>query len=85
MKVWQPTSEEIKRTENWGIWKKEASEFDWYYDEPEMCYILKGKATVTDRAGNTITFKAGDMVKFEQGLTCTWKISENIEKRYYFG
>jgi uncharacterized protein len=85
MKVWQPTIEEINKTENWGTWRKEVSEFDWYYEEPEMCYIIKGEASVTDEQGNSITFKGGDMVKFDQGLKCSWKINKDIEKRYNFG
>jgi len=85
MKVWRPTSEEINNTENWGIWKKEVSEFEWFYDVPELCYIIKGQAIVTDNSGNRIDFKAGDMVKFDKGLKCLWKITEDIEKRYNFG
>lgn len=85
MKVWQPTTDEIKKTENWGTWRKEVSEFDWYYEEPEICYIIKGEATVTDNQGNSVTFKSGDMVKFELGLKCRWKINKDIEKRYNFG
>jgi uncharacterized protein len=85
MKVWQPTTDEIKNTENWSTWRKEVSEFDWYYEDQETCYILRGEASVVDRAGNSLTFKGGDMVKFEQGLKCTWKINKEIEKRYKFG
>jgi len=85
MKVWQPGKEEIKDTENWGIWEKEISEFEWYYDEPEICYILQGEAEVSDKQGNSICFKPDDMVKFEQGLECTWKIIKAIKKRYKFG
>jgi uncharacterized protein len=85
MKVWQPTTEEIKKTDNWGTWKKEISEFDWYYEEPETCFIIKGEASVTDNSGNTISFKSGDMVEFKNGLKCKWKINKEIEKRYKFG
>jgi uncharacterized protein len=85
MKVWQPNNDEIKNTENWGIWEKEISEFEWYYDEPETCYILEGEAEVNDKQGNCIRFKPGDMVKFELGLRCTWKILKAIKKRYKFG
>jgi uncharacterized cupin superfamily protein len=85
MKVWQPNKEEIKSTENWGIWEKEISKFQWSYDEPETCYILDGEAEVIDKKGNSIRFKKGDMVKFEQGLECTWKIVRDIKKRYKFG
>ncbi len=85
MKVWKPTPEEIKNTSDWGTWSKEASEFPWYYDETETCYILAGEASAVDDKGNSIDFKAGDMVKFEQGLSCKWKIRKDIKKRYLFG
>ncbi|MCG8700259.1 MAG: cupin domain-containing protein [Bacteroidales bacterium] len=85
MKVWKPTHEEIKNAESWGTWGKEPSEFPWYYEEQETCLILEGKASAWDKHGNKITFEAGDMVQFEQGLECTWKISETIRKRFLFG
>ena len=31
--------------EDWPIWEKEISTFDWHYDEKETCYILEGKLT----------------------------------------
>ena len=85
MKVWQPSPDEINNTSDWGIWEKETSEFPWYYDDRETCYILDGEASATDKEGNTIHFKTGDMVQFEQGVSCTWKIKKDIKKRYYFG
>ena len=85
MKVKKPSPDEIKKAESWGTWSKEPSEFSWYYDDKETCYILEGEANVTDKEGNSITFKAGDWVEFEQGLECTWKISKTIKKHYHFG
>ena len=85
MKVWQPNAEEISMTESWGIWSKEASEFPWYYDDIETCYILEGEAEAIDNEGNIIQFKSGDMVRFEKGLHCIWKIKKDIKKRYSFG
>ncbi len=85
MKVWKPTPEEIDNTSDWGTWSKQTSEFPWYYSDTETCYILEGEASATDKEGNTINFKAGDMVKFEQGLSCTWKIKKDLKKRYIFG
>jgi uncharacterized protein len=85
MKVWKPSNDEIQATSSWGSWEKEASEFPWQYDEKETCYILSGKARVWDNDGNEISFSTGDMVEFEQGLECTWKITEKIEKKYIFG
>jgi uncharacterized cupin superfamily protein len=84
MRVWQPTKEEIEKTNQWGTWTKEESEFDWSYDETETCYILEGEASVMDNAGHSVRFKAGDMVEFKKGLTCTWKINKAIRKRYNF-
>jgi uncharacterized cupin superfamily protein len=85
MKVWQPNAKEIENTDSWGTWSKETSEFPWSYDETETCYILEGEATVIDNRGNSIKFKAGDMVQFDQGLDCTWIIKQNIKKKYKFG
>jgi uncharacterized protein len=85
MLVRKPTEQEISSTDNWGIWNKEPSTFDWYYDEKETCYILSGSAEVTDKKGNKITFSKGDWVEFEVGLSCVWKINETIKKRYKFG
>ena len=84
MKKWKPTDQEIAATESWGTWSKETSTFPWNYDATEICYILEGKATVTDESGNEITFEKGDMVQFEQGTGCTWKITEDIKKKYMF-
>ena len=80
----KPTDKEIQETQNWGTWSKEKSEFPWFYDSTETCYILEGKATVTDKEGNSLSFEAGDMVTFEQGLECEWNITEAIKKKYMF-
>mgnify|MGYP006305954527 CR=1 FL=1 len=85
MKVWQPGKEEIEATSEWGVWSKEVSEFPWSYDETETCYILEGEAEAWDREGNRIRFRAGDMVQFDSGLECTWKIMKDIRKRFRFG
>ena len=81
----KPTDEEIKQTEGWGTWNKEPSEFPWSYTDKETCYILEGSATVTAEDGSAISFSTGDMVVFEKGLECTWKIDKEIRKRFKFG
>ncbi len=85
MKVRKPTDEEIKEAGTWPIWEKEASEFDWEYDEKETCYILEGNATVTAEDGKTVSFGPGDWVVFEPGLKCVWKIDKPIKKHYKLG
>jgi uncharacterized protein len=84
MKVWNPTEKEIRDTESWGTWSKEVSEFQWSYDDTETCLILEGAAFVRDTNGNTVEFKKGDMVRFEKGLSCTWKITDDLRKKYKF-
>jgi uncharacterized cupin superfamily protein len=84
MKKRKPTESEIKETESWGTWNKEPSEFSWYYDQKETCYILEGNATVTANDGSTLTFEQGDYVEFEPGLRCTWKIDQAIRKKFMF-
>lgn len=85
MRVSKPTQEQIAKTESWGNWSKEISEFSWEYDSKETCYILEGAAEVTAENGEKISFGKGDWVEFETGLKCTWKITKNISKKYIFG
>ena len=69
----------------WPLWTKEASEFPWTYDEPETCYFLEGEVTVTCDDGGIARLGKGDLVTFPAGLSCTWKISQDVEKHYRFG
>ncbi len=85
IEIRKPNEEEVKISESWPIWTKEVSEFDWSYNEKETCLILKGKAEVTSKDGETVSFGAGDFVIFPVGLECTWRIIEPIEKKYEFG
>jgi len=82
MIVRKPTNDEIFLTHKWEFWSKEPSEFEWEYEQTETCYILRGKAEVTSDTGKKISFQLGDLVVFEKGLKCTWKILEKIEKKY---
>ena len=84
--VRKPKDEEVKVFESWPIWEKEKSEFDWEYSEKETCYILQGKAQVFGQNGNLIAkFGKGDLVVFEPGLKCRWKITDDIRKHYSLG
>lgn len=85
MKVWHPSEEEIQKTESWSIWSKEVSEFPWQYNDSETFLVLEGTAQVTDENGNSIEFKKGDMVHFEKGVKCVWKVTSDLKKLYYFG
>lgn len=70
---------------SWPIWEKEASTFDWHYDEKETCYILEGKVRVEPTEGAAAEFGPGDLVVFPEGMDCVWIISEPVRKHYKFG
>ncbi|MBF0571817.1 MAG: cupin domain-containing protein [Candidatus Omnitrophica bacterium] len=69
---------------SWSIWTKEASSFDWNYDEKEVCFFLEGEVTVKTPY-ETVSFGKGDLVTFPQGLSCTWQVKKNVRKHYKFG
>ena len=80
-----PAKLDVLYIEDWPIWKKEVSEFEWEYDKSETCYIIEGEAIVTPVGQESVTITEGDMVTFPKGMKCTWKITEAIEKHYSFG
>eukprot|EP00271_Cylindrocystis_brebissonii_P018789 TRINITY_DN5461_c0_g1_i1.p1 TRINITY_DN5461_c0_g1~~TRINITY_DN5461_c0_g1_i1.p1 ORF type:complete len:201 (+),score=15.66 TRINITY_DN5461_c0_g1_i1:163-765(+) len=85
----QPSEERLKAlgVRKWPKWGCGVSEFPWTYSEREQCYLLEGKVKVTP-AGQTdkfVEFGAGDFVEFPAGLSCTWSVSEAVDKHYQFG
>ncbi len=69
---------------SWPVWEKEVSRFPWTYDTDEICYILEGEVTVTPDGGEQVTIRAGDLVRFPAGMSCTWDITKPIRKHYDF-
>jgi hypothetical protein len=69
---------------DWDIWTCEPSEFEWHYDQREVCYLLEGKVTV-EAGGDQIRFAKGDLVIFPAGLDCRWIVHEAVRKHYQFG
>lgn len=69
----------------WPVWSKEASSFPWTYGDQETCLILEGEVTVTPEGGEPVEIKAGDLVVFPAGMSCTWEIKADLRKHYKFG
>ena len=67
---------------SWPIWEKEASNFDWHYEEKETCYLLEGDVSVFVDGEGEYRFKKGDLVTFKAGLDCKWLIHEDVKKHY---
>lgn len=86
VKVERPDEERLRElgVYNWPIWTKEESRFDWYYGETEMCYFLEGEVLVELPTGEKVEIRAGDLVTFPKGLSCTWEIKKPVRKHYTF-
>ena len=68
---------------DWPIWEKEVSRFDWEYHGDEHCLILEGEVVVETDEG-TYHIREGDYVTFMDGLKCIWDIRKDIRKHYRF-
>ncbi|MCL2023959.1 MAG: cupin domain-containing protein [Oscillospiraceae bacterium] len=86
MKITVKKPSEAEKTEMLSkpIWECGVSEFDWYYDSAETCLLLDGEVVVTYDGGE-VSFGAGDLVTFPQGLSCVWKVRKPVRKHYVFG
>lgn len=83
----QPDAEflEKKGVFSWGTWGCDVSKFPWTYGENESCYLLAGKVTVTPTDGRKpATFGKGDFVTFPAGMSCTWDVTEAVNKHFMF-
>eukprot|EP00897_Mesotaenium_endlicherianum_P010983 jgi/Mesen1/9913/ME000070S09202 len=82
-----PCEERLKElnVRSWGKWGCPASEFPWTYDAKETCYLLKGRVKVTPAGATSgVEFGAGDLVVFPKGMSCTWTVTEAVDKHYLF-
>ena len=80
-----PKEEELKDIgiDKWSPWSCEPSVFDWTYNANETAYLFKGKVKVITPK-EEVEIKAGDLVFFPNGLSCTWEVLERVEKVYKF-
>ncbi|KAK3031455.1 hypothetical protein RJ639_036515 [Escallonia herrerae] len=67
------------------MWGCEPSKFPWTYSSKETCFLLKGKVKVyPDGSDEAVEIGAGDLVEFPKGMSCTWDVSEAVDKHYNF-
>ncbi|XP_057793868.1 uncharacterized protein LOC131010383 [Salvia miltiorrhiza] len=70
---------------SWPKWGCPPSKFPWTYSAKETCYLLKGKVKVyPDGSEEAVEIGAGDLVVFPKGMSCTWDVSEAVDKHYLF-
>jgi len=68
---------------NWPIWEKEASVFEWSYDDMEHFYLIEGKVNIKTE-DKEYEVLPGDFVTCPKGLECNWEIKEYVKKYYHF-
>jgi uncharacterized cupin superfamily protein len=81
--VRKPTDREIAAMKSKPVWTCGISEFDWSYDQEETCLIIEGEVTV-NYDSKSVSFAAGDLVVFQQGLSCVWQVKKPVKKHYLF-
>ena len=81
--VRKPTEAEKSDMRKKPVWECGVSEFDWYYESEETCFIIEGEITVTYNGGS-VSFGVGDYVIFPKGLSCVWKVTKPVKKHYVF-
>lgn len=65
-------------------WSCGVGVFDWHYEQSEVCLLTEGHVQVTVQGGETVSFAAGDLVTFPQGLMCTWDVRAPVRKHFRF-
>ncbi|XP_011095014.1 uncharacterized protein LOC105174565 [Sesamum indicum] len=70
---------------SWPKWGCPPSKFPWTYSSKETCYLLEGNVKVyPDGSDEAVQIVAGDLVVFPKGMSCTWDVSEAVDKHYKF-
>lgn len=69
--------------QNWPIWEKEISQFDWCYDEKEQFYLIEGELKI-QTSNSEYLIMPGDFVVCPKGLDCKWEITKYVKKHYHF-
>ena len=76
---------DLEKMRKWPTWGCEVSKFPWTYGEKETCLLIQGKVTVTPTGGGQpVTIQKGDIAIFPAGMSCTWDVTESIQKHYRF-
>ena len=81
----QITPDEAKQlgVDSWSTWECEPMVFDWYYSSQETAYVFEGDVTVTS-GGEATRILPGMLVRFPEGMSCTWDVKTAIRKAYTF-
>ncbi len=65
-----------------GFWASKPSKGEVNYTEDEFCYLLEGRVRLTDSAGKTEEYKAGDAFVIPKGFKGVWETVDAVKKFY---
>lgn len=65
-----------------GHWQAEPGRIAVRYTETELCVLLVGRVRLTDEAGKSVDFGAGDAFVIDAGFTGTWESIGRVTKIY---
>lgn len=65
-----------------GVWESTTGKWDLNYTEDEFCYMIEGKAILTDAQGHTEEVNTGDAFVVPAGFSGTWE-TIGIAKKFY--
>jgi len=63
-----------------GFWEAMPGTYEVTYAADEIIHLFEGKASITQDAGPTWTFSAGDSFQIERGFVGRWRTEERIRK-----
>lgn len=65
-----------------GVWSSEAGKWNISYSEDEFCYLISGKAIVTDAQGESFELNPGEAFCIPAGFEGTWETIGSAAKFY---
>ena len=65
-----------------GIWQSTAGKWHAFSGRNEFCHMLAGRVRLSDRAGNSKIFVAGDSFVIPPEFDGTWEVLEDARKLY---
>jgi|SRR5579863_890916 uncharacterized cupin superfamily protein len=77
-------SKRLARSQDWTsslvVWECTPGRFRWHYGQDEAMFVVSGEAFLRLENGDERRFGAGDVGFFPAGMTCDWRVSEQIRK-----
>jgi len=65
-----------------GVWESTTGKWNLNYTEDEFCYMIEGKAILTDADGHAEEINAGDAFVVPAGFQGTWE-TIGVAKKFY--